>query len=523
MTTTPTALPAVVRASAPTVSAITLPARITAANESSRELAGLILRYGDTAQTSMGGTRFKAGALSSDADLSGVKLLIEHDTERVIGYAKSVTTDGNDVRATFYVAPGPVGDEVLASAAGKLRDGLSVGVQIVEASYTDDGVLEVTAGALRETSVVAVPAFAAARVSSVAAHQPSPQPPQPWQAQQWQAAAPAQAAAVTSWAPSGPAHIGATGGAQTGQTADQAIGRLAAAFRSGVDQATVQAALADVLLPTNAGQRDALFRPQWLGEVWRASKTERPFIDAFGAKSLTSYKVQGFRRPPSTFSVDDYEGNKTEIPSSGDYTIEPIENTAKRLAGGHDFDRAIVDFGNESFIRAYIERMTESYRERTEAKFAADVLAAATARPAASTTVGAIAAAAAYFAGIGARANVVALSPDLWAGLLGLTQLDAPWLFGGNAQIDGQGGTIGGVKLATISSLPAGTLLAADTRAADYFEWRNPPLAVQAVNLPLAGLDIAVYGYWSDLIYDERAIVTVPVQPAAPAPAPIEP
>ncbi len=40
------------------------------------------------------------------------------------------------------------------------------------------------------------------------------------------------------------------------------------------------------------------------------------------------------------------------------------------------------------------------------------------------------------------------------------------------------------VRYRVVDSLPAGIVLGADRRAANFYEWKNPPLAVQAVNLP---------------------------------------
>jgi HK97 family phage prohead protease len=141
-----------------------------------RTITGLAVPYGKPGQTGAGRLSFAHGSLSW-SDPSRVKLLVEHDQRaEVIGYATELSSVPDvGLMATFHVPESPHGDQALASAAAKLRDGLSVGVQIDDATASRLGKLAgrpgVVAGAgqLREVSLVAVPAFDDARIDSVAA------------------------------------------------------------------------------------------------------------------------------------------------------------------------------------------------------------------------------------------------------------------------------------------------------------------------------------------------------------------
>lgn len=141
----------------------------------SRTIRGLAVPYGPAGTTSQGLLTFAAGALRW-TDPRRVKLLLEHDQHQVAGYATELTETPAGLHATFTVPPGELGDRALHEAAHGLRDALSVGVQLDDAVMTrlrraqaSGGAAVAGAGALREVSLAAVPAFDDARVDSVAA------------------------------------------------------------------------------------------------------------------------------------------------------------------------------------------------------------------------------------------------------------------------------------------------------------------------------------------------------------------
>lgn len=502
-----TALPAMIRASAPAVTALTMPARIIAADAGARTITGRILRFGDVGHTAMGPVRFAAGSLAADADASAVKLLVEHDTNRIVGYGTSISIDGDDVTASFYVAPGDAGDEVLSSAAGKLRDGLSVGVQVIDGSHDAAGVLNVTAGALREVSAVAVPAFSAARMSTVAASAPAAAQVAPYVAPVVMPGPAAFGGMVTAHRPAGTDYAGA-------------LARMTAGYAEGGPQGMLRAALSDVVGPTdtagNQAARDVLIRPQWLGELWTAENISRPLIEAFGPKPLTSWKASGFRIVRPAFGVAEYAGRKADVPSPGNYAVEPVDAKARRIAGAHDFDRIFLDFGDRALFDAYLRLQTQDYGRLSESWWAAYLQEQATPAGNVASPLAALTAAAARFRTIGARVNVVAMAPDVFGTLLETPRIDAPWLFDGTAQIDGSSATVGGITFTSEESIAAGTVIVADKRAASFFEHSNPPISVEAVNIPNGGVDIGVFGYVAMLPNDTAALVKYTVGTETP-------
>lgn len=136
-----------------------------------RTIRGVALPYGEIAAKGGDRYRFAKGALTWSAEPSRVKLLRDHDFTQPMGKATNLVDGEAGLEATFSVGAGPERDAVLADAADRILDGLSVGVDITDlvADPDNEGVYLVTAGVLREVSITAMPAFDSARVATVAA------------------------------------------------------------------------------------------------------------------------------------------------------------------------------------------------------------------------------------------------------------------------------------------------------------------------------------------------------------------
>lgn len=493
---------------------------VQAADTTARTITGTILTYGETGPTNLGPTRFAKGSLPIPSDPARVKMLIEHAAGTVVGKATRIWDEGDKLMGTFTVASGAVGDEVLASASEGMRDSLSIGVAVTTSRRGADGALEVSAAIMREVSMVAIPAFASALVSQVAASVP--------------AGGAHTSPAAGQLAPYAAVHAGANpflpgqvAAALQGATPnlDAALNRMTAAGHVGGAHAALTAALTDVLLPTDPTQRDAFVRPQWLGELFEANKFDRPIIDSIGRAPLDGLTVQGWRfkgaapvdaegvptgaAPGRPFGVGEYAGNKTPVPSPGGFSIEPHSENARRIAAGHDVDRAFVDLGNSGLLRSYFDWQTINYLVLTEQLAAQKLQAEATALPGAAPTdpVDAMVKLVTYLSRRGAQTSFLAVGSDVWAELLAITDNEKPWLFGGAASITLGTATVGGVNIALNDGLAARGVLAGDKRAATFHEWKNPPLAIQAVNIAQGGVDLGVFGYWGLITHDPAAIV----------------
>jgi HK97 family phage prohead protease len=170
--TTPTLDRALTRASlAPNLTTFSTPPSALTADVAERIVEGLILPFNAAGATSDGLLMFAEGDLTWHDDVSRVKLLVEHDQNRAVGHAVELRNTPAGVWGRFRVATGADGDAVLHGVAERIRDGLSVGVNLDAATYSrirraQPGQAIAAAGRLRETSAVTVPAFDDARAAS---------------------------------------------------------------------------------------------------------------------------------------------------------------------------------------------------------------------------------------------------------------------------------------------------------------------------------------------------------------------
>src|SRR5699024_1381139 len=112
-------------------------------------------------------------------------------------------------------------------------------------------------------------------------------------------------------------------------------------------------------------------------------------------------------------------------------------------------------------------------------------------------------------AGLGANVAGVAIASDLWAGFASMTKDQVPWWLGSGDSMNfgTTSGEVGQTRFFVEPSLTAGSYLALDGRAATYHE-KQPPVRVNAVDLPKGGVDLGLFGYHGLIVNDERAIIT---------------
>src|SRR5690606_33103633 len=167
-------------------------------------------------------------------------------------------------------------------------------------------------------------------------------------------------------------------------------------------------------------------------------------------------------------TVGEYAGDKAEIPTSGAIGTELVEATAKRFAGGWDFDRAFADFGSAGFMETVVRKGTDDYRLKTEAYVAAQLAAAATPIAAQPSLIAALATLGAQASVLGSDLSFVQFAPDVWAQFVQLPDTEVPWWLRaqGRVNLGTVDGNAGGISFAVNPGLTAGTILAGDRRAA---------------------------------------------------------
>jgi len=390
-----------------------------------RTITGLAVPYGPAGQTSAGRLTFARGALRW-TDPRRVKLLIEHDQHASIGYATALEDTDDGLRATFYVPEGEAGDQALAAAANGTRDGLSVGVQLDDAVMRNlasaRGRPVAGAGALRETSLVAIPAFDDARVAaSLSAlvvsswhHEPTPSPGdtmtdtatvdatasatdtppsdqptttagQDQQAQQTRPATVAAAAGAAVTAEPAVYRFDGTGPslardvfAARDRGDSEAVDRLtrfSAALAAG-DPAQDMALAA--VIETDTPNSSAIIPPGYRPNLTiTAVDRGRPLVSRAGVR-VTLTDATPFTIPV----VGDFEGVGTHVEGTahvaeGTQTLSERTVTPRSKSGAARVSREMVDASNPAIDRIIVAQMLRDFQRETEADLWAVIAAAA--------------------------------------------------------------------------------------------------------------------------------------------------
>lgn len=514
------------------------------ASPAGRTITGTIAVYNKHSTTQ--GIKLLPGCLTPRQPLNRVKLLRDHNLTDAVGYMTDY--DPETLRCVFAVPEGEAGDEALTKAANGLRDGMSVGFQVTDYKFDADYNLEVHAAELYEVSLCAVPDFQDAQTEAVALsaarkkeQKMTPEEIAAMQAenarlqQQLSAAgtpaapetpaagspapAPQQAGLAPAAQPAPAVQLAADQFPQAGnfhtaprqRSLREVALQVSGAVASG-DPAQIRLALADVVPADDAGK--GFLRPGWIGEVWQAAKSGRPWIESLGTPGeLTSMKIEGWawdvRPKPAKYS-----GNKTAVPTNKPKT-KPITADAARWAGGWDIDRIFIDLGSAEFLLSFWTAAAAEYDAASDADIAAQMIAAATDKGTAPSAIAAIAGIAKDLRKIGAAANEIVLADDVFDEYAELPQDQVPfWLANATGvSLAEATATVSDLKIRADDALDLGTVIGYDRRAAEVRE--KNPIQLQAFDIAKGGIDLGFFSYGGLLVKDPRAIVKRTVGAAA--------
>ena len=482
--------------------------------------SGLLVPWGEPGRTNLGLKKVHRGALTLTADAKIVGIY-GHNREAAVSRVISTEDRPDGLFGRIRVARTALGDQLLAEIDDGARDALSIEFSDLEFDAAGD----VTAARLDFVAHVPVGAYDSARIDLAATVTDNPGEPvtQP----DITAAPPAddmaelraEIAALRSVLPSAASQLSTVGVPSAPASAGSQLDRLStlqAAVATGGASGDMKAALADI---TNS-ELPLFHRPAGIGqELWSGGGYTRRFVPLFTQKVLTDWKFGGWRWVQGPV-VDDYAGDKTEIPTN-EVSVEPVEGTARRVAGGWDIDRKFRDFGDAAFWAGFYAAQAESYAEKTDSIAAAALVAAArnitvdanvptgyaTINVAQSTVLHAVALGQAILEdtpNVRRPADFVVMNSADWMSLLEIAQLDAP------AFLNLFGVAPGSFLRSPL--VPAGSVIMGVRPAISFYELGGgAPIRVEALDVARAGIDSAVYGYCGTLVNRPGGVISVPL------------
>lgn len=519
------------------------------ASDDPRVKTGLLMPFGElSGRTNKGKLTASAGVLKIAEQLD--PLTLEHDDKQPVATFEQIEETPEGLRCSIRYLPTRAGDDALAELEAGVRTGLSVEIDDLERSNKGPTIRggKLVAGLVTGGSQVRTPAFMSGKL---AAAEDVPMPDQgedpyrngditfqtlykgdaiPEVEIDGDELANVKSVAVsekrvqittnkTENTDSDPTDketpvtdspkLQASALAGLGDKLKASAADLFALLSGAQSDGKLMAALSDIV-PANIL---AIGQPQYVGELWSGKAYQRKIVPLFNHADLTNLKIQGWRWVTKPV-VDLYAGNKGAVPSGGILT-EPVEVTAQRIAGAHDIDRAIQDFGNAEFWAAYTAAMTESYAKVSDTYVLGQVkdacpYVAPGAVPAGVATAMAyiVDGALAILNGTDTMPDFAVVSSDLWRGLMLTRSEDALAYL--SAALGMEDGTAASFAIKPSAALADSTVIVGCKSSVTVHELGGEaPIRVDAIDMAKGGVDKGVFGYVAVNVHDEDGLALV--------------
>ena len=391
-----------------------------------RTIEGVAVPYNTVAVVS-GGEKvmFLPGSLPVDG--KAPRLLENHDGSKIIGVVTARMDDEEEMRYTARISATKAGDDVIELVKDGALDAVSVGVDPVEASYNDDGILVISKANWRELSIVAEPAFSDATIDRIAAAKViTTEQEKPMTEIQTPAEKPAEAPKAPIWAEARKAPSRLPSMAEWVSAYVQGGDKFAAVNRMIADHQAVhnpiEAAAGDIATTDTPG----LLPVPVVGPVYNNINYLRPVVTAIGARAMPLGAGKTFNRPEITTHVSVAQ-QASELQTLSSTTMVVSSNIVTRLTFGGTVlvSEQDVDWTDPASVDIILQDLAGQYADATD-NYAADQLRSAATNPGSWDGTATALLADLYEAArlIATDTNVLPthmfVSPDVWAKIGGL-------------------------------------------------------------------------------------------------------
>ncbi len=491
-----------------------MPMAVTAADTIKRTITGTIVTWNEQGNTSVGPTVFSADSI----EIKPVKLLLEHDRTRPIGKMVSHNVTKSGIEATFKIANTMAGEDALIEATEGLRDGFSVGAQINE--WTNNkGVMQITSASLEEVSLVTDPAIDSARVAEVVAASENEAPKEDSDLATADSEKPNEGDQVSDTTAPAPAVEEAVEAAKANMV-EAARPAFYTAPRLELTKAkylenSIRAALGDDAARAYVRAADDttdnagfIPTPQSTTLINGVANGDRGFVDALSRETLAAQGMT-FELPRINTAPTVALTNEAAGPSETDMATAYISVDVKKFAGQQTVSVELIDRSSPAFFSELVRQMEFAYSKATDAYAVSRASATATAATAKAGATAANylaffanAAKNCYTGSLGFARNV-AVSPDVWAEIMGLNDNGRPIYIASNPQNNAGAlspqslrGNVAGLDLYVSRSLSGtgdGSIYVINPDALTFYE--SARLTLQTNVIASGQISVMYYGY----------------------------
>lgn len=500
---------------------VTLYGSVTAADTGARTIAGRIVTWDETGNTSAGPTQFAAGSINYG---SGVVLRLEHNKTSPLGRSISITAHDSGLDGVFRVAPTTAGSDALVEAAEGLRQGFSVGVILNDYTYTDDGTLVVTAAELEEVSLVTEPAITSATVSKVAANNNQSEEETVSETTPQEVVEVVEEETVDAVEASAPSHLARIATQPRQQFKDPAdyIHNYVQASTGNRD-AISRLSAANQTIADNPG----IVPTPIIGNVVTFLQTTRPVVTRSRSVGMPSAGATFVRPKVTQHSAAGKQVKELDPLASQVMKVTPISVSKETYGGSLKITMQDAAWTDPAILNLAVTDIASMYGVQTDLAAGTKLVAAAkktvplAADAGAKETIGAIINASQQIASaIYKMPDTIFCSYDQWARLAATVDTTGRQLFpfghgmndgGGAGRADSMSMNVLGLDVVADANLPAGTLIVGHSQELETYETIGGQLSIQ--NPTTLSFDIAYYGFFACTSVEDNAFITL--KPAA--------
>jgi len=322
-----------------------------------RRIMGIAVPWNVPASASTGPVKFLENSISAEGPAP--KLIRDHDLGQPIGIVDERVSTAEGMLFSAKISATSAGDEALTLALDGVLDSVSVGVEVDEFDYEGE-TLVVKSGRWRELSLVPFGAFPEAKVTQVAASEPSASPEEEEEteetdSQEEEKTMNPDTSAVEATFSTAPIMIAAT---PKKVTAAEYISQIA----SGNISPSVRAVLDEMGL----GDTPGILPEPLIGEVYSALNDRRPFVSTIGTLAMPRASETFYRRKITQHTEVGLQAAEFDELASQKLTISRVQVDKKTYGGALLISEQEIDWTDPAAVNLVLQDMGRVYAKKTE-------------------------------------------------------------------------------------------------------------------------------------------------------------
>jgi HK97 family phage prohead protease len=484
--------------------------------ESPRSISGVAVPWNAEAIVSDGTrVRFERGSLPITGKKP--KLLKYHDSEQPVGVVTGRLDSEEGMLFTARISATSEGNDMLELIKDEAVDSVSVGVDVVDASYDDNGTMIIKKANWVELSLVTAPAFKGAMITEVAATEPQEETTTMSEVKVEASVEVPAPAPQLLWAEAKPSF--------KLPSAAEYMAKFAVGGSEFAEfNARIKASAPNVV----TGDTPGLLPEQIVSPVYDSLNPIRPFVTAIGARAMPESGTT-FRRPVITVRPVVTQQPTGQLTTLNGSDVQVSNNNVSKLTFGTyvNISEQSIDFTDPNSLAIVLNQLAIAYGEATD-NYAVDTCHAAITQTATvtDTAVGADWVAAIYEGArqISLNSNYLPshlfLTPGSWAALASSVDdagrpvfpfVGAPNLAGQNAAGTAAANTWNGNPLGlvlVVDKNAPGSFMGHAAGPAAGFEFYEQQKGAISIDTPATlGRTIAFRGYAAAFMADATKFV----------------